>query len=458
MALKKIISEIFTPGAQSLTEGNVPLLLIRFAIPYMAANLLQAFYGAADMIIVGQFTDPAGLSAVAIGSQFIFMINNIIIGLSMGGTIIIGRLYGARKDEMISDTIATMLTLFIIIGAVITAFLVFFVDPITELLGTPKEAFEQTVGYIFINGAGIATMFAYNAISAIFRGFGDSTSPLIFVAIAATANVLGDLLLVGALGLGAPGAAFATICAQGLSATLAIIYARRADYKFDFKLKSLRMKADRLKQLLRIGMPMAIQFSLTGISFIFIMATVSAMSGIAGSAAVGITSKLNGFTMLPPISFSAAISAMVAQNIGEGKTKRARTTMLSGMVCSLCFGVATFILLFFYPRAIIGIFTPAEELIDATAHYLRSFSIDCILICFLFCFNGLFNGCGKTSFTMMNNIFSAFCVRVPATWFLSGVAGASLFTVGFAAPLASLQATIFSLIYLKSGKWKVSKI
>lgn len=452
--IKDIFTGVFSAGAQSLTEGNIPILLTRFAIPYMLANLLQALYGAADMIIVGQFTDAAGLSAVAIGSQFIFMINSIIIGLSMGGTIMIGRYFGAGREHEISDTIGTMLTLFVALSVVITAGLLFFIDPIVSLLGTPADAFEQTKGYIFINVAGIATMFAYNALSAIFRGFGDSTSPLIFIAVACIVNVIGDLVLVGALGWGAPGAAIATIGAQGLSAVLAVIYARRAGYHFDFRLSSMRIDRKKLAALLRIGLPMAVQFSLTGISFIFIMATVSRMGGVIASAAIGITGKINGFTMLPPMSFSAAISAMVAQNMGAGKPQRAFATMKSGLTVSLAFGIPTFIMLFLFPQPVISIFTPDSELIAATASYLRSFSLDCILVCFVFCMNGFFNGCGRTSFTMANNIFSAFALRVPATWILSGIPGAGLFTVGFAAPIASIQAIAVSFLYLKSGRWK----
>lgn len=452
--IKEHYSGIFTSGAKSLTEGSIPLLLTGFAIPYMAANLLQALYGAADMIIVGQFTDAAGLSAVAIGSQFIFMINSVVIGLSMGGTILIARFFGAGEEHEIAETTGTMLTLFALISVVATVLLLLLINPIVRLLGTPPDAFEATKGYIFINVAGISTMFAYNALAAIFRGFGDSASPLIFVAVACCVNILGDLLLVGLLGWGAPGAALATVVSQGLSAVLAVIYARKKDYHFDFRLSSMRINMKKLSALLRIGLPMAVQFSITGVSFIFITATVSAMSGVLGAAAIGITGKLNGFTMLPPISFSAAISAMTAQNMGAGNPKRSLKTLMCGLYISLAFGVLTFLGLFFFPRAYIRIFTPDEAIIAATALYLRSFSIDCVLVCFVFCLNGFFNGCGKTAVTMANNIVSAFGIRVPATWLLSNIAGASLFTVGFAAPLASLQTIAFSLWYLKSGRWK----
>ena len=217
---KKFFSGIFSTGAQSLTEGSIPLLLTRFAIPYMAANLLQALYGAA-----GQFTDAAGLSAVSIGSQFIFMINSIVIGLSIGDTIMIGRFFGAGRTEEIHDTIGTMLTLFALLSVVITVGLLLFIDPIVWLLGTPEESFEPTRGYVFINVAGLATMFAYNALAAVFRGFGDSTSPLMFVAVACVLNIVGDLALVGIFGMGANGAAIATVFSQGFSAYLAVVYA-----------------------------------------------------------------------------------------------------------------------------------------------------------------------------------------------------------------------------------------
>ncbi|MCR5336243.1 MAG: MATE family efflux transporter [Synergistes sp.] len=454
MKKPEFLKGIFTTGARPLTEGNIPLLLTRYAIPFLIANFMQALYGAVDMIIVGQFTNAAGLSAVSIGSQFIFMINNIVIGFSIGGSVMIGHAFGGGRKQESSEIISTMLSLFLLMSAAVALILPFFADSVLTLLGTPADAFSEAKGYIIINEIGIVTMFYYNALSAIFRGFGDSASPLIFIAVACVANILGDLVLVAGIGMGAKGAALATVAAQGFSVMLSLRYARHGDYGFDFRLSSLHINRAVLKRMLRIALPMSLQFSMTSISFIFIMATVSRMGGVAASAAIGITSKINAFTMLPPMSFTGAISGTVAQNMGAGKPHRARTALFSGIAISLCFGIATFIGLFFFPKNVIRIFTPDKELISATALYLRSFSLDCILVCFVFCTNGFFNGCGKTAFTMLNNTFSAFAVRVPATWILSSIKGASLFSVGFAAPLASLQTILFSLLYFKSGRWK----
>ena len=328
------------------------------------------------------------------------------------------------------------------------------VHPVTMLLRTPPEAFAQTEDYIFISVLGIAFMFAYNALSAMLRGFGNSKSPLIFVAIACVCNIAGDLLLVAVFGMGPAGAALATILSQGLSALLAVVYLKRRNFRFDFKLSSFRVNTQKLKILLILGLPMSLQMSLTTVSFMFIMATVNQMSGVLGSAAIGVSAKLNGFTMLPPQAFSAAISAMVAQNMGAGRPDRAKKCLHVGISVSLVFGIISFGALLLYPREIIRMFTPERELIAVTALYLRSFSLDCILVCFVFCLNGFFNGCGHTYFSMGNNLLAAFLIRVPATWLFSRLPGATLFTIGFAAPLASVASIFIGIIYLKFGKWE----
>jgi len=387
-----------------------------------------------------------------------FLINGIIIGLSMGGTILIARYFGARSDKDIKETIGTMFTLFAIVSIILTLVMFAFVKPLVSIIQTPPEAVSQTEGYIFISSAGISFMFAYNALSAMLRGFGDSKSPLIFVAIASVCNVIGDLIFVAVFKMGAPGAALATILSQGLSAVLAVIYLKKQNFHFDFKLSSFRIKAEKLKNLLYIGLPVSVQMSMTTVSFMFIMATVSIMGGVVASAAIGITSKINGFVMLPPVAFSAAISAMVSQNMGANRPKRAVRCLYTGIIVTLVFGVISFSLLQFYPAHVIEIFTPESELIYATSQYLKSFSIDCILVCFVFCLNGFFNGCGHTRFSMVNNLMAAFLLRVPATWFISKMPGADLFSVGFATPLSSLLSITVGIIYLRSGKWRKLKL
>ena len=444
---------------QDLTQGSIAPLLFKFAVPYMLSSLMQALYGAVDMIVVGQFTNVAGLSAVSIGSQFMFLIMHLIMGLSMGATIMIGRYFGAHDEQGIDETLGTMFSSFAIISVVATVVMFAAIDPVIALLQTPPEAVEQTRSYILISVLGIIFMFAYNALSAMLRGFGDSKSPMIFVGIACVCNIFGDLLLVAVFHMGAGGAALATIASQGLSALLAVIYLKRQNFRFKFhKLSNYRIHWGKLKSLFLLGAPMAIQGVLTTVSFMFITATVNVMGGVVASAAIGVMGKLNGFTMLPPISFSAAISAMVAQNMGAHELRRSLKCMYTGVAASLAFGVPCFIFLQFFPHAAITVFTKDAALIRAGTLYLHSFSIDCMLVCVVFCLNGFFNGCGHTPFSMFNNVLAAFLIRVPATWLFSRLPHATLFHIGFAAPCASIASIFIGLLYLKKGKWQKSNI
>lgn len=437
----------------SLTKGNIYTTMIKFAIPFLLANLLQALYGAADLLIVGWFSDSAGLSAVATGSQILQTLTCTIVGLATGGTVLIGRFLGMGREEDVKQTIGTMLTLFAILAAALTALLLVFARPVVSLMQAPPEAFDQTVQYTFLCGCGVFFIFGYNAISAVLRGMGDSKNPLLFVAIACVCNILGDLILVGGLHLGAAGAAIATTGSQGISMVLAVIFLKRRGFLFDFRLKSFGIRRDKAAALLKLGLPIALQESLVMLSFLFITAIVNQM-GVAASAAIGVTEKINLFTLLPPTAFSSAIAAMVAQNMGAGETGRSRRYLRIGILFSLVFGVTCFVWLQLSPQSAMGIFTTDQAVVAAGSQYLRAFSIDCILVCFMFCLNGFFNGCGHSAFSMANNLLSTFLVRVPVAWLFSRIAGATLFEIGLAAPLASAVSIVIAFVYLRTGKWK----
>lgn len=441
----------------SLTEGNVVSTMLTFAVPFLLANLLQACYGAADLLIIGQFSDAANLSAVSTGSQIMQMVISIVSGLTTGGTVLIGRYTGAKEHKEVSETIGTMFTLFGIFAAVMTAAVILLMDPIVSVMQTPQEAYSATKQYVLICICGTLFIFGYNAISAILRGMGDSKNPLIFIAIACVLNIACDLILVGPFQMGAAGAAFATAGSQGVSMIIAILYLRRKKFIFDFKLKSFRIHRAKAKNLIKIGLPISLQESLVMLSFLFIIAIVNSM-GVVASAAIGITQKIDTFTLLPPSAFSAAIAAMAAQNMGAGLPDRAKKCMHTGIWFSLAFGVLFFALMQLAPQAAMRVFTQDSGVILAGAGYLRSFSFDCILVCFVFCMNGFFNGCGHTTFTMFNNLLPTFLVRIPAAYLLSRIAGATLFEIGFAAPLASVVSVVFGFIYLKSGRWKQNSL
>ncbi|KNF07701.1 putative efflux protein, MATE family [Gottschalkia purinilytica] len=438
---------------QNLTEGNIYKSLISFSIPFIIANLMQALYGTADLLIVGLFTDTVGLSSVAIGTQVMQIVNGLITGLTMGGTILVGQYYGARKNKDTSETIGTMLTLGIFISLLITGLMFISTKHLLNILQTPSEAYADATRYVLIASSGIIFIFGYNSISAILRGLGDSKRPVYFIAIACVFNIVLDLILVGAFNMRAAGAALATIVSQGISMILAIIYLSRRKFIFEFKRKNFIVNKDKMLKLLKLGGPLSLQEVLLWMSFLVIAAIANSL-GVSESAAVGIVAKFEVFSMLPPMAMSYALASLTAQNIGANQPERAskalNISILISLVCSLFF----FVWAQLHPQSIMGIFKADKDVVKAGTDYLKTFSIDFMLVAIKFNLNGFLNGSGRTTFAMINGILSSILVRVPMAFLLAITFLKGLIGLGLAAPIASVVSIVVSTIYIRTNKWK----
>lgn len=442
---------------QNLTEGNIYKSLIKFAIPFIIANFIQALYGTADLLIVGIFTDTAGLSAVAIGTQVMQIVNGLITGLTMGGTILIGQYFGANKEEDTIATVGTMLTSGIVASIIITIGMIFSANWLLRIVQTPNEAFYDAKMYVLIASSGVLFIFGYNAISAILRGLGDSKSPVYFISIACVINILLDLIFVGVFKMRAAGAALATIIAQGVSMILAIIYLSRKNFIFEFKISNLIFDRYKVKQLLELGSPLSLQEVLLWSSFLVIAAIANSM-GVASSAAVGIVAKFEVFSMLPPLAISYALAALTAQNIGANKPERAmkalKISIFLSFLCSLFFVAWAQI----HPQSIMGLFKADGEVVEAGSQYLKTFSIDFMLVAVKFNLNGFLNGCGRTTFAMINGIASSIFVRIPMAFLFAIYLSGGLKGLGLAAPIASIVSIVVSLIFINQGRWSKSLV
>lgn len=442
---------------QSMTSGSILPQLLKFAIPFLFASLLQALYGAADLLIVGRFADSAGVSAVSTGSQVMQALTGAVIGLTTGSTVVIGQYVGARKERALQETIGTSLSVFAILSVILLGIMLFCTDPITRAMQAPAEAVEATRQYIFICSCGILFIIGYNAVSAIFRGLGDSRSPLIFVGVACLLNIAGDLLLVGGFGMGAAGAAIATTVSQGLSLGLAIFFLIRGRYLPPLTRRTFRIDGKKASRIFRLGLPIALQDALVNVSFLIILAIINAM-GLTASAAVGVVEKIIVFAFLVPTSFANAIAAMTAQNMGARKPDRARKVLILGILCSLVFSVAFFIYCQFAGTTLTGLFSKDIAVVESGALYLKSYSIDCMLVCFVFCLNAFFSGCGHSLFSMLHSLAATFLLRIPVAYLFSKTLWATLYEIGLAAPAASLLSIVICLIYMKTGRWKSSSL
>lgn len=433
---------------KDLTKGSLVAMLLLFALPYLGANFIQALYGAADLIIVGKFCDSSTISGVATGAQLTQTLIMFINALTVSGTILIGKAFGAKQYDNIIKIINTMTVCFIAASIILSTLIISFDDFLINLLQTPKEAFISTKNYIFICSLGLVFTFGFNAIAAILRGLGNSIAPMYFVAISCIVNIALDIILIGKFSMGASGAAIATVISQAVSVITGIIYLKKGNFVFKLSLRKIRFDIETAKEIFKIGLPLSLQDTLTPLSFLFLFSLANSM-GVAASAAYGSVIRLNAFMMLPAGSFAMALTAITAQNLGAKKNKRAVNALKLSMLFAFSFGVIFFLWQQIYPKSAIAIFSTAPDVLEAGSLYLKSFSYDYLLVPFVFCCNGFFFGCGKTAFAAANSIISSFLIRVPVAFVLCLlIPGATLFELGIAAPCASILAITVSLSYL----------
>ncbi len=438
----------------NLSEGNVVKQLILFSLPVLISNIIQSLYSTVDMLIVGNFANEAAMSGVNIGGQVSFIITNMVFGLSVGATVLIGQYKGAENRRGMHEVIATLLISLLVAAVALTVIMISLVDPILRVINTPPESFLEAKRYFIISMTGTIFIFGYNALSALMRGLGDSKNPLLFVAIACGVNIILDLLFVAQLNMGAAGAAWATIISQAISMILCIIYLAKNDFIFDFSLESFKaFSKKQLKLILKIGIPTSIQNVASGMSFLFLTTLVNSF-GVMASAAVGAVGKLNGFAILPGIAMSTSISAMSAQNIGAGKYKRASHTMLTGAAIALGISIVIFALVGMFPDACMYMFGDDPEFIQCGVDYMKAFKYDYLIAPIFFCINGLFIGSGHTTFSLINGVLSSILFRIPASFLFGMILNWGLTGVGLGAPVASIAALLLCIIFYMTGKWK----
>lgn len=433
----------------NFTEGAIFSKLLRFSLPVLAALFLQAMYGAVDLLIVGRFGGEMAdvfVSAVSTGSQIMMTLTVVITGLSMGLTVYVGERIGAGKREEAGEVIGSGIFLFGVLSLAVTAIMLLFVSPLTSLMHAPQEAFDETVWYVVICSAGTVFIVAYNLVGSIFRGIGDSKIPLLTVAIACVLNIVGDVLLVAVLGLGAAGAAIATVIAQAMSVLLSLLVIRKRTMPFTFSCKSIRYHGTHVKTVLRLGVPIALQDLLVSISFLAILAIVNAL-GLNESAGIGVAERVCAFIMLIPSAFMQSMSAFVAQNVGASRFDRAKKALWYGIAASLAVGIVVGAFSFFRGDLLAGIFAKDMAIVLPAAEYLKAYAVDCLLTAFLFCFIGYFNGCGNTTFVMIQGIIGGICVRLPVSWLMSKIEPVSLFRIGLATPMSTLVQIVLCLSF-----------
>ena len=446
-----------TNDKADFTQGNILEKLVAFMMPILGALILQAAYGAVDLLVVGRFGSTSGLSAVSTGSQVLNLVTFVVIQFAMGITVLIARYLGEKRPERIGAVIGGGTVVFTMMSVVLFIAMVGFARPISVLMQAPAEAVDLTASYVRICGAGIFFIVAYNLLSAIFRGLGDSKSPLLFVLVACIVNIIGDLVLVAGLHMDAAGAAIATVTAQALSVVFAVMLLLKKDLPFAITKKDFRLNPQ-CRKFLKIGLPLALQEFLTQISFLALCAFVNRL-GLEASSGYGVACKIVNFAMLVPSSLMQSMASFVSQNIGAGKKKRAKQSMFTGIGVGLAVGCVVFVLVLFKGDVLCSVFSTDAAVIQNGFAYLKGFAPETLVTAILFSMIGYFNGNNKTVWVMTQGLIQTLLVRLPLAYFMSIQPNASLTKIGLAAPVATTVGIFLNIgffIYLNRAEQRKS--
>ena len=427
------------------TQGSILKKLVLFMLPILGALVLQAAYGAVDLLVVGHFGSTSGLSAVSTGSQVLNLVTFVVIQFAMGITVLIARYLGEKRPQYIGQVIGGAVVVFALISAALFVVMVGFARPISVLMQAPAEAVDLTASYVRICGGGIFFIVAYNLLSAIFRGLGDSKSPLLFVLVACIVNVFGDLALVAGLHMDAAGAAIATVAAQAVSVVCAVIMLLKKKLPFRLQKSDFRLNLQ-CRKFLGIGLPLALQEFLTQLSFLALCAFVNRL-GLEASSGYGVACKIVNFAMLIPSALMQSMASFVSQNIGAGNPKRAKHSMFTGIGIGLVFGCAVFALVWLKGDLLCSVFTTEAAVIANGFAYLKGFAPETIATAVLFSMVGYFNGSNKTVWVMVQGLVQTLLVRLPMAYFMSIQPNASLTNIGLAAPTSTLVGVVLNVCF-----------
>lgn len=426
---------------RELTSGSVMKNLLFFSLPYLLSFFLQTLYGMADLLIIGQFGSVADTTAVSVGSQVMHMLTVMIVGLAMGATVNIGQAIGGRDNRRAALFTGNTVTLFMGLSSVLTLLLLILRSAIVSAVSTPADAAAGTVDYLTICFIGIPFITAYNIISAVFRGMGDSKSPMYFIAVACAANIALDYLFIGVLGMGPAGAALGTVLSQAISVIISLIVIKRRSTGLALTKADIRPNKQIIAKILKIGIPVAMQDGFIQIAFM-VITVIANRRGLNDAAAVGIVEKIIGFLFLVPSSMLSAVSALGAQNIGAQKPERARKTLLYAIFIAAGFGGTVAVIMQFLSSGAVSLFTDSAVVTRLGGEYLRGYAWDCLFAGIHFAFSGYFCACGKSGISFMHNMIAILLVRIPGAYFMSSMFPGTLYPMGLATAAGSLLSAI----------------
>ncbi len=432
-----------------LTEGSVRSCLIQYAVPLVIISLMQSLYSMADLMISGHFIGARGISGINNSSQVMELLTKIIIGLSQGGSILIGQFFGAKEDVKRKETTNTLFYSFMVMSAVLLSVIYLSAGTILKALGAP--AYEEALDYLRICSIGIFFIAGYNALVAAVRGVGDSKRPMKIILLSTCVNILLDILFVGGFRMGTRGAAAATVISQGFSFGLILVHVLKNPDIFGIRLLRPAFYTKRFSRIIGLGIPCAVQMSLAAISWLTVTKFVNGY-GVTASAGAGVSAKIKDFCQLFISAVSSASAAMVAQTLGAGKYDRAKEALYTAMKLTCAAALVMIVAVEAGAPVFAGFFTGDLEAVDVAALNLRIEIIGQIFYAVFMIYHGFAIGAGHTWFVLLSSFVNCILVRVVLVVILENFLGLSgIFLACMIAPGASVP---LGMIYVKTGVWK----
>lgn len=429
---------------KNLTNGSVLGNIVYFSIPYLFSYFLQILYGLVDLFVVGQYCGVSTITAVSIGSQIMHMLTVIIVGLAMGTTVMTAQSVGANDEKRTKTVVGNTVTLFLVFSALMAVALLLSVNGIVNVMSTPQEAMAETKSYLIVCFLGVPFIVAYNIIASIYRGLGDSKTPMYFIMIACVVNISLDYMLIGGYDMGAIGAALATTISQSVSVLVALVAIKKYKSTMQVKKVDLKPKKKVMGQMLKIGVPVALQDGFIQVAFL-VITVIANMRGLNDAAAVGIVEKIIGVLFLIPSAMLSTVSAVSAQNIGAGKLDRAKKTLWEALLITMSFGMVFSIIIQFVAGDVVAVFTDESEVIRLGDQYLRGYVWDCVLAGMHFCFSGFFCACGWSILSFIHNVAAIVLARIPLAYLASVMFPDTLYPMGMATNTGSLLSVIICI-------------
>lgn len=440
------------------TNGSILHKMIVFSLPIIAGNLIQQLYSMVDLAIIGKYIGSVGTVSVATGGELSDLMTPVAISFSTAGQIYIAQLAGEKNRQKINETAGTLITLLLSLSLVIMAITLISYRGFLSLLNCPADALSGATQYMLITAVGFPFIFAYNAICALLRGMGESKRPLMFIIVAAVANLFLDLLLVVVFQMGVAGTAIATVASQlgAFLASLFYLHSKRKIFDFSFSLSYFRIRKQAVKVILLLGIPQLVRVFSVQFSMLWVKSNINSF-GLTASATYSVGNKIEKFMNIFILGMDGAAASMIAQNIGARKPERAKKVVWTALSIASSVALIVSILFLIVPRQLYGLLTNDAEVIEFGVIYLRIMILGCFTSAYASAFKSIATGSGAANLCLLVGVLDGVCrvcICLIATVFL----GHQAYSYFWGAALCQLVPGTISLIYFIRGSWISKKL